>query len=225
MSINAIIRRISLFDAHHRLFWSLVVSAAVYIVTIGRLHLATQLIALWDAYSLSSLLLSGIFIFRADPSIVRKTVRLQDSSRTFIFFFVVFAAVASLLAVGFVLGPSKGLPHEAQLMHIGLSVVAVICSWLLVHTVFALRYAHIFYGSKEDEVEKRHGGLEFPDTKDPDYLDFVYFSYVIGMTCQVSDVQIASRRLRRIALLHGVLSFGFNTIILALSINVISGLI
>jgi uncharacterized membrane protein len=225
MLFDPAIRRISRFDAHHRQLWALAVAAVVYFFTIGRIHAATQLVVVWDAYSFACLILAFIFILHADPAIVRRTVRLQDSSQTFIFILVVLAAMASFVAVGFVLGPAKDLPHSSRYLHIGLSVLAVISSWLLAHTVFALRYAHIFYGGKEDNPEEKHGGLEFPKTKDPDYLDFVYFAYVIGMTSQVSDVQITSKRLRRIALVHGVLSFGFNTIILALSINMISGLI
>jgi uncharacterized membrane protein len=91
-----------------------------------------------------------------------------------------------------------------------------------------LRYAHFYYcdmdGNDEGKVLKP-GGLEFPGDDEPDYLDFAYFSFVIGMTFQVSDVQITSKRIRRLSLMHAILSFAFNTIIVALSINIISGLI
>jgi uncharacterized membrane protein len=106
-----------------------------------------------------------------------------------------------------------------------MAVLAVIESWLLIHTVFTLRYAHVFYRlEQEADVEGSDGGLIFPGGDNPDYEDFAYFSFVIGMTCQVSDVNITSRFMRRLALLHGLLSFAFNTAILALSINIISGL-
>ena len=107
-----------------------------------------------------------------------------------------------------------------------LTLLTVIFSWMLVHTVYGLRYAHAFYGDSDEPGVNRHaGGLIFPGDRLPDYFDFVYFSFVIGMTCQVSDVQITSRRLRRITLFHSVLSFGFNTMILALLINTVSGLL
>jgi uncharacterized membrane protein len=94
------------------------------------------------------------------------------------------------------------------------------------HTVFSLRYAHLFYReSGAAPSEGLAGGLAFPEEPEPDYLDFAYFAFVIGMTCQVSDVQITSRPIRHLALLHGVLSFAFNTVILALSVNIISGLL
>ncbi len=94
---------------------------------------------------------------------------------------------------------------------------------MLVHTIFTLRYAHIYYGT--DDEQNRVGGLEFPDEENPDYLDFAYFSFIIGMTSQVSDVSIHSKRLRRLGLLHGLIAFFFNVTIIALSINTVSGLL
>ena len=123
----------------------------------------------------------------------------------------------------------SGQQSKADLTgHILLSLSSVISSWWLVHTTFTLRYAHLYYCNAENDLNGQNqepGGLEFPSEEQPDYLDFTYFSYVIGMTFQVSDVQITSRRIRRLALMHGVLSFAFNTVIVALSINVIAGLI
>jgi uncharacterized membrane protein len=109
-----------------------------------------------------------------------------------------------------------------------LAAAAVLCSWTLIHTLFTLRYAHLFYTYPErpgESHEKNILALEFPGTTMPDYLDFAFFSFVLGMTFQVSDVQITSPKLRRLALLHGFLSFVYNTIIIALSINIISGVI
>jgi hypothetical protein len=98
-------------------------------------------------------------------------------------------------------------------------------SWLLIHRVFTLRYAHVFYRSKQElDVDGSGGGLIFPGKGNPNYRDFAYFSFIIGMTCQVSDVSVTSHSMRLLALLHGLLSFAFNTVILALSINIISGL-
>jgi uncharacterized membrane protein len=105
-----------------------------------------------------------------------------------------------------------------------LSVLAgatVLLSWLLAHSVFAVHYAHGYY---KDLLEKRQRGLDFPgENDDPDYWDFLYFSFVVGMTAQVSDVQVMTRGWRRLVLAHGILSFLFNTVILALSINLLAG--
>ena len=108
-----------------------------------------------------------------------------------------------------------------------MSLVAVVSSWMLVHTVFGLRYAHTFYGDPDGAAgaQQHAGGLEFPECRSPNYMDFAYFSFVIGMTFQVSDVQITSREIRQLVLLHGMLSFGFNTVILALTINTVSSLL
>jgi uncharacterized membrane protein len=96
-------------------------------------------------------------------------------------------------------------------------------SWILIHTIFTLRYAHIYYGDDENKPDIHAGGLIFPGGNRPEYMDFAYFSFVLGMTFQVSDVQITTARLRKLALVHGLLSFGFNTIMIALTINLVAG--
>ena len=219
-------QRLIALDAHHRIMWAGVAAAAAFFIMEGRVFGATQTIATWDVCALVYLTLAWTAVIHGDPAVARRTARLQDSSRSIIFVLVVIAAVVSFLTIGFLLGPSKNLPHDDRLPHIVLSIVAVVFSWLVTHTVFAIHYAHLYY-SCEDEgsTSERAGGLEFPGGEDPDYPDFIYFSFVIGMTCQVSDVQITARSLRHLATAHGVLSFGFNTIILALSINAISNLI
>ena len=136
------------------------------------------------------------------------------------------AACAALFAVGFLIKSHKDQSGGHFAIHLLLTLCTVISSWALLHTVYSLRYAHTYYGdSDQPGVQQHAGGLIFPGDRPPNYFDFAYFSFVVGMTCQVSDVQITSRRLRRITLFHSVLSFGFNTIILALLINTVSGLL
>jgi uncharacterized membrane protein len=101
---------------------------------------------------------------------------------------------------------------------------AVVLGWLLVHTIFSFRYAHLYYGDR-DRNNESDGGLIFPGRADPSYCDLAYFSFVIGMTFQVSDVQITDQRIRRLVLGHGLISFGYNTAILALVVNVVSNLL
>jgi uncharacterized membrane protein len=142
-----------------------------------------------------------------------------------IFVFVLLAAVASLFAVAILIGEAKGLSKAILIGHLLLAGGTVVSSWVLVHTVFTMHYAHAYYSKSDDDEESSEGeGVEFPNEKEPDFLDFAYFSFVIGMTCQVSDVQISGRGIRRLALVHGLLSFVFNTVILALTINLSSGL-
>ena len=100
-------------------------------------------------------------------------------------------------------------------------MVTILLSWAFMHTIFALHYAHEFYGEGRDA---KVGGLVFPGTGEPDYWDFLYFSLVIAMTSQVSDVQISSRSIRRLATIHGAISFFFNLTVLALTVNMVSNL-
>ncbi len=206
-------------DSHHRVFVATGLAIIAFLATSGRMALTTQIFGMWDVFSLGMIALIWIRIIHADPQNVRRGARLQDSSRTAIFVFVIVAACASLLALGVLLVSTKGLPKDKLSGQILLSLATVLCSWLLVHTVFTLRYAHSFY--RKSSPNTHGGGLVFPEEKEPDYLDFAYFSFVIGMTCQVSDVQITSRVIRRLALVHGLVSFAFNTFILAIAINII----
>ena len=213
-------------DSHHRLFISAAAAVLVGLITCGRLRLPVQMVVIWDTFLLGVLTLSWARIVTAHPKESLKTARLQDSSRTAIFLFVILAACISIVAVGYLLGSAQGRHGERLMESIVLAFGTLIGSWCLIHTLFALRYAHIFYGDNDSPASSgRHlGGLQFPGEHAPDYFDFAYFSFVIGMTCQVSDVQISGRSLRRLALVHGLLAFAFNTVILALSINIVSGL-
>jgi uncharacterized membrane protein len=211
-------------DAHYRLMIALGVSVIVFFLIRSNLSVPTLILFTWISFALTTILMDWIIIATSHPLEVRKIAKLQDSSRTVIFLFILGAAIASMGAIVFLLKSAKGHSGSAN-GHIILAIGAVIVSWWLVHTVFALLYAHLFYYKDIDNGKKSVGGLEFPGTEEPDYLDFVYFSFVIGMTFQVSDVEIATRKIRRYALLHALMSFAFNTAILALSINVISGMV
>ena len=216
----SLIRHLSHLEAHHRLGLSLGVAAIVYLAAVG-MAVAPRMIISWDAYALALSTFAWTRIFTARPEVVVRLAKLRYTSRKLILLFVLFAACASLGAVGFLLGTAKGLPPAARTGFVALAVVTVILSWFLVHTVFALHYAHL---SCRRCLGGKPVGLLFPGTAQPNYHDFAYFSFVIGMTSQVSDVQIQSSEIRRWALLHGIISFAFNAAVLALGINVISGL-
>jgi uncharacterized membrane protein len=222
----ALLRHIGRLDSHVRQTVALLIAFVSFLFFIehGRSPI-TRFIAIWNIYAIVVLLMAWLTICTANPRTIQRRARLQDSSRTLIFAFIIVAACVSLLAVILVLREHKALQKIGGL-HLFMAALAVIESWLLIHTVFALRYAHVFYRSEQEaDVEGSGGGLIFPGGLYPDYQDFAYFSFVVGMTCQVSDVNITSRSMRRLALLHGLLSFAFNTVILALSINIISGLL
>ena len=135
---------------------------------------------------------------------------------------MIFSISASFTAV-LLLILAKQDSKSFETLRLIIAISGMILSWFLIHTIFTLRYAHLFYGDDLKNPKVHAGGLEFPDDKKPDYFDFAYFAFVLGMTFQVSDVQITSKRLRRLAMWHGLLSFGFNTIMIALTINLIAG--
>ncbi len=139
-----------------------------------------------------------------------------------LFLLLLLATLASVVAITVMMqrvGALSGWPHA---LHLVLSMVALAGSWCFIHAVFAFHYAHRYYQQAKRQ-QPGGPGLEFPGGQDPDYFDFLYYAYVVGMTSQVSDVQVSSRDMRRLTLLHGVLSFGFNMFILALSINGVAG--
>jgi uncharacterized membrane protein len=148
----------------------------------------------------------------------------QEEGEWTVFAVVIGAMVASLGALLSEFAKSHDAAPEIRNLLIGLVVATLLLSWLSTHTVFALRYAHEYYSTARgtDDIEK---GLQFPGDQPPDYWDFLYFALVLGMTFQVSDVQITSRKLRRLATVHGFLSFVFSTVVLALTVNLAAALI
>jgi uncharacterized membrane protein len=212
-------------DAHYRLYVSLLIGAVTFFFVRHIPSVPAVTLITWIAIALSIVILDWVTVLLAHPKQIRRIASLEDSSRFIIFFFVLAASMVSLIAIYLLLKSSKGESEETVTGYIFLAVAAVFVSWWMVHTVFAMRYAHLFY-TTTDKGKTPIGGLEFPGgQEDPDYMDFIYFSFVIGMTFQVSDVEISSKEIRRLAWGHGLISFAFNTTIVALSINVISGLV
>ena len=202
-------------DAHYRLYLSLIIGAITFIFARHIPSIPAVTLITWIAIALSIIILDWLTILKAHPKDIREVASIEDSNRFLIFIFAIFLLLKS----------TKGQPDDTVASYVFLAMSAVVVSWWMVHTVFTMRYAHLFY-TTDKENKKMLGGLEFPgNEKNPDYLDFVYFSFVVGMTFQVSDVEISSKNIRRLCWAHGLISFAFNTAIVALSINVISGLV
>ena len=141
-----------------------------------------------------------------------------------LFLLVLVSVFASTGAIAVMLQQLQSLSAWALAAHLALSMLALALSWLLMQTIFAFRYAHLYY--QEELRGQPHGaGLDFPGKLPPDYFDFLYYAHVVGMTSQVSDVVVTSRQMRRLTLMHSVSAFGFNMLVLALSINVMAGAI
>lgn len=182
-----------------------------------------RLLIAWDGFALTTLLVTWGIILVADVGHIRQVATREDPGRILSFGGALGAALASMGAVVVLLSSLHTTADPLLRTHVTVSLVGVLTAWLLVHTLFTLRYAHLFYDATRGRAE---GGLEFPGNEpEPDYLDFAYFSFVIGMTAQTADVSITDRSIRRLALLHGLLSFGFNTAVVALAINGLAGLL
>lgn len=213
-------------NSSQKIVFSLIIAGLAYILLPSWMLLVSRIMMTWNIGVIFFLTLTVIMMNRATPQKMHRDAQIQDESSLTILILFVASSCVSLSAIAYILKNSQGLPELQLTLHIGLSIVTIIVSWLLVHTMFALHYAHIYYSNKTSNFSQENaGGLDFPSEPQPDYWDFLYFSFVIGMTCQVSDIQIANRSMRRLALIHGVLTFFFNTVILALSVNILAGLI
>ena len=159
-----------------------------------------------------------------DAGQTRKRAQAQDEPSLVLFFVLLLATTACVAAITVMMQQSRDLSGLERTLHIGLSVFALAASWLFIQAIFTFHYAHRYY-QEVKEKEPDGPGLVFPGGQDPDYFDFLYYAHVVGMTSQVSDVQVTSREMRRLTLLHSVLSFAFNILIVALSINVVAGLL
>ena len=216
--------RIGQLSATHRMLCCLALGAGTWALAPAGENSISRSVAAWDVYAGSTLLIIAAAMFTADAATIRKVANSEDLSRVVAFVFVLVAALASLLAVVALLGTLDSLAGVALTRHVAISVVAVLESWLLVHTVFTLHYAHIYYDNDERGGGDT-GGLEFPGhDPEPDYLDFAYFAFTIGMAAQTADVTIPGKRQRRTALLHSLIAFGFNTAIVALSVGAVGEL-
>lgn len=174
----------------------------------------------WDVFAFTLILMSWIVFFKRKHTEIYRIANEEDGSRVFVLLIVLIATVASMVAV-FLLMTSTSEKNTHQILALPVSIAGMILSWTMIHTIFTFHYAHMYYGGRGKE---KATGLDFPNEKKPDYLDFAYFSFVIGMTFQVSDVVISSTKIRRTVLSHSLLAFVLNTFVVALTINQIAGL-
>ncbi|HET6432754.1 DUF1345 domain-containing protein [Dyella sp.] len=152
---------------------------------------------------------------RAGMQDMRHQARLQDAGR----WGILWSAIGVTVVVMVALGTELHAARSGGLLPLAVAAASIVLAWLFINVMFALHYAHGYYG----DYGSQHRGLEFPGDEEPDYWDFAYFAVVIGMTFQVSDVQISSRPLRRMVLLHGVVAFFFNVFIIAVTVNIVAG--
>ena len=183
-----------------------------------------ELVAGYDVAAFFVLAMTWLFAVKGDPEMAQARASLQDPGRWAALAVVLLCVIVGLAsAIAIVAhGPHATNPVERAVSY-GLGISAVVLGWLLIHTMFLFRYAHLYYFD-EDENDQMDRGIRFPGTDMPSDYDFAYFSYVIGMTFQVSDVVVVNPGVRRLVLFHGLISYAYNTAIFALAINVLAGL-
>jgi len=215
------------FQAHPRFLLGILMAVALAVLLPADWPRSTRTIASLDAGGLIFLVLTWWMMARSTTRHMRLRAALQDEGRVVILILTVGAAIFAMVTVAIELHNLKDLPPGGTVVHVGLAAGTILCSWFVTHTMFALHYAHGFYVDPEpdNDIVEHKGGLDIPGCDHPDYWDFLYFSFTIGMTFQTSDVQITRRPLRRLTLAHAVLSFFFNTVIVALSVNIAAGLL
>jgi uncharacterized membrane protein len=211
------------FGAMQRLATALIVAVIAFLAQPDSVSWHTRIVGSWDGGALTYLGHAWTLMAKSDAKVTRDHALSQDQSGYIIFLFVVVASCACIVAIGFVVGTIRDLPFWSRVWHLALTIGALVSSWLLIQTVFAFHYAHRYYAGPHDEPSVTP--LLFPGGCDPDYTDFAYYSFVVGMTSQVSDVAVASRTIRRLTMIHGVLAFMFNIAVLALSINILASVI
>ena len=181
----------------------------------------------WDALVVVFLVMTWTVMLRGGHETMRYRAAHYDASDWVLLLLCIVAVVASLVAITSMVIGIKDMPTTRKILRLVLSVVTVVGSWLFLHTVLALHYAHQYFWPRHQagQPDGHHGGLEFPGGEMPDYLDFLYFSLVLGACSQTSDVAITSKQIRRLVTVHGTLAFAFNTLLLALTINVAASLL
>jgi uncharacterized membrane protein len=203
-----------------RLLSSIAVALIMFALTPVEWLPNSRLLVAWDSGVVFYLAVALSMAVRSGPGQMQQRASLEDERAVVILGLTVGAAVASLGAIAAELYGIHDSKAGQQAFRLSIAAVTILCSWFFVHTIYAIHYAHEYYG---DAGERQ--GLTFPQRDKPDYWDFLYFSFNLGAAAQTSDVVIVSKRMRRLVLAHTILSFLFNTTVLALAVNVGAGLI
>lgn len=206
---------------HQRLVYGIAVGAATFALPLP-LTAGSHALLSWSAGAITYLVLAWLLALEFDAERTRERAQSLDQPGVTLFLLLLLSVFASLAAVGLMLQHVKDLSVAQRIGHLALSLFALASSWLLMQTIFAFRYAHMYYQG-HGEAHPKGFGLVFPGKEPPDYYDFLYYAHVVGMTSQVSDVVVSSRLMRHLTLLHSVSAFGFNMLVLSLSINLMAG--
>jgi uncharacterized membrane protein len=211
-----------------RLFVSVAVSIVAFLGFARGSDLATRLLVAWNVGTWLYFVLTFFLMAAATEKSIRARAEATDEGKFTILLLTSLAALASMGAIFAELGVIKEMKGFEKDWHLALAGATIVSAWVFIHLTFALHYAHEYFDetkNEQGEKPKLRGGISFPDTRDPDYWDFLYFSFIIGVAAQTADVAITSKAIRRTSLAHSILAFFFNSAILALTINIAAGLI
>jgi len=203
-----------------RLLGAALVTVLVFAVLPSSWPANSRMLVAWDIGVACYLFLAWIMALRSSTAQMQERAAQEDESAVVVLALTLAASIASLAAIAVELTNIQADRPDQQGFHLTIAGLTILCSWFFVHTIYAIHYAHEYYGDKGERQ-----GLDFPGKGQPDYWDFLYFSFNLGAAAQTSDVVIGSRRMRRLALAHTILSFLFNTTVLALAVNVGAGLL
>ena len=224
MDANGLLHRsrgLVLWRKHHVIVISVLAGLAVFLLLTSRDFNASNLLIAWDTTAVVFIVYSLYRMLTADPQRIRKRSADLDFSDGFLLFLSIAAALASIGGIALDLLGVKDASPEIAFYRVMMAIVTILISWTFLHTLFTIHYAHRFYS-----IPGKGQGLKFAEPlEEPIYWDFLYFSFTIGVAAQTADIGISSVSMRKLALLHAILSFLFNTTILALAINVGASLI
>jgi uncharacterized membrane protein len=196
-----------------------------YVLLPAELGPAPRAVFAWDLGVIALLLMFTLLLLgEGDDATMARNAAAQQEGEWTVFGVTLAGVVVSFAALTRVLGLAKDMPGVERKLYVGAVALTLFLSWLVTHVIFALRYAHEYY-ERRPGTSGVDGGLNFPGALPPDYWDFLYFAMVLGMTFQVSDVQIESRKMRRLATAHGLIGFLFNTVMIALTVNIAATLL
>jgi uncharacterized membrane protein len=208
-------------QTHIRFYVSALIGGFLWLA-MGRLAPALRMVAAGDGFFAAYLVSVAWLIVRCPtPDHLRRRASSDDEGIAIIIVITLVAIVLSFYSIFSILNQ-----EQPSVIHLLLALIGVPLGWLAFHAVMAFHYAHLYYGQLTAGAGKHRdaGGLAFPGDQPPGFVDFLYYSFVIAMTAQVSDVQVVTTEMRQVTLVHGVASFFFNTVILALAVNVAAGL-
>lgn len=214
--------------ARPRLFICVGVAFVVWLLEPQNWAPSTRALISWNVLTLLYAALVSHMMRGATHEDIRENARMQDEGQTAILILAMVAATASVVAIILQLAGVKDMHGTLKAFHIGLSSLTIITSFMFIHLMFALQYAHEYYAEwveNPDAEATVRGGLTFPGTLNPQYADFLYVAFVIAVASQTADVATSSRAMRMLVMIQGIVAFVFNTTVLALTINIAAGLL